>query len=331
MRRCVDVEEACLYFMTWPQQEGWNFCYDSQEFRQVFYPCDPNGFFLGTVTNQAKQETVVSIILSLRLSADMGWIGCIIVTGAHRGKGYGAKSLHHALDYLKGCRFVGLDSSPMATTFYYHLGFKQSWRCGIFRGDILGNVVERLNHCDYQDVSIMDWTSSTNNTDFAEELVQLDLKLLGYRRPRFWNNLLTLYSGGHSGGDLNATCIGRMAAFVLDGNGNIAHFACSQPLENGFAVALYSDSPHVAKALLLHLSSRIYDSSAGSSPKWCLSKDHEMSIYINACTANPASTKLLQALGFELVTSRERLIYGGDPDSSGDPSTVISVMTPMAG
>lgn len=333
MRRCVDVEEACHYFMTWPLQEGWNFCYDSQEFRQVYYPCDPRGFFLGTVTNKAKQETVVSILLCLRLSTEMGWIGCLIVTDTYRGKGYGYKTLRHALDYLKGCQYVGLDSSPRATKFYLQAGFKRNggWRCDIFRGDIIGSVGKRLNYGDYQDVSVMDWTSSTNIIRFTEDLVRLDYRLLGYHRPAFWKNLLELYSGCHTGGDLSTTCVGRMAAFVLDGNGNIAHFACSQPLQNGFALALYSDSPHVAKALLLHLSLRVYGASTESSPKWCLSKDHGLSIVVNANTANPASAKLLQALGFELVVSRERLFYGGRPDPCGHPSTVISAMTSMAG
>ncbi|CAO3594994.1 unnamed protein product [Absidia cylindrospora] len=328
IRRCTDVDEVCHYFLTWPVEEGWNHCYGAEEIRQVFYPCDPNGFFLGTLMNENGQETVVATILTLRHTDDLAWIGSFIVAKNHRGKGYGSKLFQHGMNYLKGCRCIGLESLPTVVPNYRRLGF-DGWTSKTFRGDMIKNVLEKLDAKKYEDVCIMDWTDTDNgNLDQLEQLIVLEKRTTGYDRPNFWKRWIRLHSSNGANGT-QAASYGRYAVTVPNSSGGIGHFALIRPVVYGFSITIFSDSIHVAKALLRYLVQRVVEAACDPSSKWLLPKDHPLDVNGNVCSLNPVSVALFQDLGFEYVSSRERMFYGTPPDA--DLSGLFSVATLTVG
>ncbi|KAI8337188.1 acyl-CoA N-acyltransferase [Chlamydoabsidia padenii] len=324
IRRCIDVDEACHYFLTWPIKEGWNHSTDDEEVRQVFYPGDPDGFILGTIQDKGGQETVVGCILAIRHTNELAWIGCYIVGEEHRGKGYGTKIFNAAMDHLKKCRYIGLDAKVEKVAAYKRAGFKQTggWTGKTFRGDMVKDVLEKLQAEDYQDVNVEDWT----RTDSTQDIAHLEKQSTGYDRPDFWNRWVNMHTGVTKTGE-SAKDHGRHVVKVLDQDGKIAHFASIRPAVKGFLITLYAGNLHVAKALLRYLVQWVVDRSA--SDTWLLPKSHWMVINGNGCASNPDSLNLYEQLDFEWVSTRERMYYDAYP--TGSISQLYSVASLTVG
>jgi len=58
---------------------------------------------------------------------NLGWIGNVIVSPEHRGRGIGSRLVEHAVDYLRNrsADFIGLYSYPETLQFYNNLGFRE--------------------------------------------------------------------------------------------------------------------------------------------------------------------------------------------------------------
>ncbi|SAM07509.1 hypothetical protein [Absidia glauca] len=324
IRLCKDVDEACQYFLTWPIREGWNHSTDDEEVRQVFYPCDPSGFLLGTVKDSDGVETVVGCILALKHTDALAWIGCFIVADSHRGKGYGGKIFQRGMDHLEGCQYIGLDAKVEKVASYERVGFKRSggWMGKTYRGDMVKDVLEKLDPEDYHDVKVMDWTDD----DTADQVAQVDRRATGYYRPDFWKYWIKMHTGTSKNGDC-AKDHGRHVAKVLGQDGKVAHFASIRPAVKGFLITLYAGDIHVAEALLRYLVQWVVNRS--SSPGWLLPKNHWMVVNGNACASNPHSLALFENLNFEWVSTRERMYRDAYP--TGNSLELFSVASLTVG
>jgi ribosomal protein S18 acetylase RimI-like enzyme len=270
---------------------------------------------LGTIKDTAGQEIVVASLLALGHTDELAWIGCYIVDKAHRGKGYGIKLFQHGLDHLKGHRYIGLGAVLSVVPAYERSGFKQSWLCKTFRGDMVKDVLAKLSPDDYQNVAVTDWTDD----DSIQDLARLEQRCTGYYRPVFWKQWIRMHTGPTRTGDC-ARNHGRLAAKVLDQHGKLAHFASLRPAVKGFALVLYSQDPHAAEALLRYVVQSVVDGS--SSAHWSLPKNHYMALDANGCGDNPASFALYEKLGFNVVTTHRRMYHDAYP--TGDLSGLFS-------
>ncbi|ORZ25227.1 hypothetical protein BCR42DRAFT_3992 [Absidia repens] len=331
IRPCKDVDEASYYFLKWPVQEGWNHSTDDAEIRHAFYPCDPDGFMLATITNKDDgQETVVGMVLALKHTKDLAWIGCFIVAEQYRGAGYGRRIFQHAMDYLEGTRYIGLDAKLEKVKSYERVGFELTggWTGKTYRGDIVRDVLNKLKGDNYTDVNILDWQDDGGDDHQAlEQLALLDQQHSGYYRPEFWTHWMRLHTTAVAG--YKARDYGRYAVKVLNADGGVAHFATIRPAVKGFVITLISGDLHVAEALLRHMAQWIIDSASDSST-WLLPKDHRMVINGNGCATNQACMDLYQGLGFEWVSTRERMFFKGVHPST-DPSGLYSIASLTVG
>lgn len=102
------------WIMKMADNEGWNpGCNDAVTYHQV----DPTGFFVGLLNNQP-----VCCVSSVKYE-NYAFGGHYIVAKEHRGKGYGLKIFDYAMDYLKDCNRIGLDSVVNQQSNYEKSGY----------------------------------------------------------------------------------------------------------------------------------------------------------------------------------------------------------------
>lgn len=102
------------------QREQWGYTRRDIE-RSLEY--EPTGCFVAEHTKQ-KVGQVFTISYG-----ELGWIGLLIVTPEHRGKGIGTRLMKKATNYLKekGTKTIGLDAAEKAVPLYERFGFRKAY------------------------------------------------------------------------------------------------------------------------------------------------------------------------------------------------------------
>ena len=89
-----------------------------------FIATEPEGCFL------AEWEGVpVATAITLRYTAEVAWIGMVLVHPAHRRRGIGRALLNHCIAWLqeRGAGCIKLDATPAGKRVYDRMGFKEEW------------------------------------------------------------------------------------------------------------------------------------------------------------------------------------------------------------
>ncbi|MGI2323147.1 MULTISPECIES: GNAT family N-acetyltransferase [unclassified Methylococcus] len=105
--------------LDWAAAEGWN---PGLHDAASFFAADPSGFFMGFLDDEP-----VGSISAVSYPGDFGFIGLYIVRPEHRGKGFGLKLWHAAVEHL-GERTVGLDGVIERQSSYARSGFVTAHR-----------------------------------------------------------------------------------------------------------------------------------------------------------------------------------------------------------
>lgn len=87
------------------------------------------GAFPGGCFTLEEDGTAVAFVTSIRYGAS-GWIGNLLVDGAHRGRGYGTLLMHRAVEALgeAGAKTVWLTASASGRPLYERMGFREADR-----------------------------------------------------------------------------------------------------------------------------------------------------------------------------------------------------------
>ncbi|QJD30344.1 GNAT family N-acetyltransferase [Methylococcus geothermalis] len=105
--------------LDWAAAEGWN---PGLHDAACFFSTDAEGFFMGFLGDEP-----VGSISAVSYPDDFGFIGLYIVRPEHRGKGFGLKLWHTAVDHL-GERTIGLDGVIERQSSYARSGFVTAHR-----------------------------------------------------------------------------------------------------------------------------------------------------------------------------------------------------------
>jgi GNAT superfamily N-acetyltransferase len=105
--------------LDWAASEGWN---PGIHDAQCFFKVDPEGFFMGFLGDEP-----VGSISAVSYNGRFGFIGLYIVKAEHRGKGYGLKLWHQAIEHLAN-QTMGLDGVVERQSRYARSGFVTSHR-----------------------------------------------------------------------------------------------------------------------------------------------------------------------------------------------------------
>jgi len=100
---------------------GWNQTLDDW---QRFLAAEPEGCFLAEWNGWPAGTATTTIY-----SADLAWIGMVLVHPDYRRRGIGRALLQHCIDYLRsrGIRCIKLDATPAGKLVYDGLGFSSEW------------------------------------------------------------------------------------------------------------------------------------------------------------------------------------------------------------
>ncbi len=182
-RRDLDIS------IGWAEKEGWNpGLYD----RDCFYDTDPYGFFIGLLNNEP-----IACISAVAYNEHFGFLGFYIVRKEFRGKGYGLKMWHKALDYL-GNRNIGLDGVLAQQENYLKSGFKLAYRNIRFQGYSIGEKV------DYRDIVKL-------TAGLFDRLIDYDNQVFPASRPQF----LKCWINQPKGLSIGALKNGKLAGYAV--------------------------------------------------------------------------------------------------------------------
>ncbi|GEK10122.1 GNAT family N-acetyltransferase [Pseudoalteromonas peptidolytica] len=209
----------------WAQQEGWNpgvndaYCY---------FHADPNGFLMGYLGDEP-----IATISVVKYDGGFGFLGFYIVKPEYRGRGYGIKMWHAAMQYLKSCN-IGLDGVVAQQENYEKSGFKLAYRNIRYEGIGGGDKPHLTNLVSLKDISF-------------DVLKAYEEKFFPAPRTEFlqaWIHQPNSYACGiYEEGKL---------------------FACGviRPCHTGYKIApLYAESPELAEQMFLALKSQVPQSS----------------------------------------------------------------------
>jgi GNAT superfamily N-acetyltransferase len=139
-------------FADWAAAEGWN---PGLADAAVFHAADPGGFLLGRLDG----DPIASISL-VRYGAGFAFLGFYIVRPEFRGRGFGLRMWHAAID-LAGRRTVGLDGVVAQQANYERSGFAPARRNVRYEGPAGGTTptgagVVPLAEVPFDDVAVYD-------------------------------------------------------------------------------------------------------------------------------------------------------------------------------
>lgn len=188
---------------------------------------DKNGYLLATYIHKDQGITLGSG-LSLPVSADMSWIGMILVHQELRRQGIARSIMNSCLIHARinqNKSIVGLDATAQGKQVYDQLGFKDSFK--IWRSDISTNLEIQANQKvalkSFSLESIKNYLQRKNN----EERFQIVSLLEGLPHSK---NIMALTGG-------------RVSGFVMSRPGRL----------KPFIGPLIADSDNVALSLLSHV------------------------------------------------------------------------------
>ena len=232
VRTCTAATEAIKYHHEWAVSEHWDPGPDGGlDFKYAFHPSYPEGFFVGAIQEEDKEQ-VVSCICAMKYN-DIGYISFYIVGDPRRRKkGYGIRTFQHAINQLSSCSWIGLCAKAAEVEIYKRLGF-------VVQAPVVRYSGDRI-------------TADTNATtvDLAsvpiEQLVHVDQRYTGTYRP----DLITHWVRYHT---TQKDCYG--VAIIEEGQ--TVAFACMRRFVSGtYVIApIYADTSDLAYDLVAKLTS----------------------------------------------------------------------------
>ncbi|KAI8145174.1 hypothetical protein BJV82DRAFT_667074 [Fennellomyces sp. T-0311] len=238
VRACADSTEAKKYFYEWSVSERWDPGPDGLDIDHAYYPCGPEGFFIGTTKEQEKEQ-VVSCICAVK-HGKIGYIAFYIVGDPrHRKKGYGLRTFQHALNYMSSCSWIGLCGVSTQVEAYKRSGFAVQAAVTRYAG---GRIINDIQ---------------TPTVDLAsvpiEQVIGLDKRYTGIYRPTF----MTHWTRYHT---TQKDCYG-VAVVEQD---QLVGFACMRRCVSGtYRIApVYADTSDHAYALVAKLTQLLGDEDA---------------------------------------------------------------------
>lgn len=219
--------------LTWANKEGWFFSFSDAE---PFFNLDPNGFFICEVDRKP-----VGVIITPKYGTreKYGFIDIFLVKDGERGKGYGTLLLNHAMEYLKDCKSIGLESEFEMKDYWKKHGFNYYhdtlFYVKIAKGKLSQNLI------------------NLKEMECLDAIVEYDTSVFGYSRKDFLECLLKRE---------DTFVLGAVKDNMLIGFGVLRRHHKG---ESYFFGPLSADTPEAAKQLLEGLQSfvpekRIYTS-----------------------------------------------------------------------
>lgn len=247
--------------------EGWN---PGLHDADCFYNTDPNGFLIGYLDGQP-----ISCISAVSYGGTFGFIGFYIVKPEYRGQGYGIQIWKAAIDRLAGHN-IGLDGVVEQQPNYIKSGFKLAYRNIRYEG-----VAQPSSDACPQVIPL--------TTVPIGELCRYDRAFFPTDRPTFLKGWIQLPE---------STGFAWVEDHQLRGYGVVRQ--CRQGYKIG---PLFADTPAIADAIFLHLSSSI---EAGSP------------IFLDIPEVNAAAVDLVQRYNMHKVFETARMYTQVEPSLAID-------------
>lgn len=247
----------------WAAQEGWN---PGLHDADCFYETDPQGFFVGVLDGKP-----IGSISAVSYGHSYGFIGFYIVKPEYRGKGFGIQLWHEAMKRLAG-RNIGLDGVLAQQENYKKSGFELAHRNIRYQWRSEGKrrvapEVVRLSEVP------------------REELSAYDAKLFGLDRERFLECWISRP---------------QTAAFGIVQSGRLTGYGVLRKCREGFKVGpLFADSPDIAEALFLALTSDLAEGSA---------------VFLDVPEVNPQGIRLAEKYDMARVFETARMYTKEQPN-----------------
>jgi len=252
---------------------------------------EPNGCFIAEINHKP-----VGHVFSINYGK-MGWIGLLIVREEHRQKGIGLMLTQMAMEYLRnaGTHTIRLEAVEKAVPLYKRLGFVEEFDSLRFNKQL------KQSEGFKSDTKI---TIVGVDDENLEALARYDSKYFGANRLRV---LQSLYK------DYPQFC------FVARKKHRIAGYIMGRKIQNAYQIGPWvcaRENPQVAKDLLFTILSAIE------------SKETEVRIGVPA--PNKTGAKLMEKLGFKLVSKSIRMVWG-KRKHEGDVTGVYGIGGPEKG
>jgi GNAT superfamily N-acetyltransferase len=204
--------------LDWAAAEGWN---PGIHDAHCFFRADPEGFFMGFLGDEP-----VGSISAVSYNGRFGFIGLYIVKAEHRGKGYGLKLWHQAVEHLSN-QTMGLDGVVERQLSYARSGFVTSHR----------NI-----RFEWAAAAVMESSTPDPHIVALREVSLVEL---------------TAYDSGlfpEPRGDFLGAWVdqpGSVGFGYRGDQGELAGYALARPCRRGYKLGpLFCDSPRIAEALL---------------------------------------------------------------------------------
>jgi len=225
---------------------------------------------------------------------NLGWIGLLIVKAEYRKKGIGIMLMKKAIRYLlnRGVETIRLEAVPNTADLYRKLGFVDEYDSLRFM-KIYRKATHPYSRC-----------LEHIKEEELNELAQFDAQYFGANRSKVLGRLYRDYP---------------QYCFVSKKKHKIIGYIMARKTTNGFWLGPWTCNPqhlNVAKQLITS----------------CIDSLNEKNQELRAGMPSPnlAATRLLQSLGFKIVSKSIRM-FKGKPNSSGNISGVYGIGGPEKG
>ena len=247
--------------------EGWN---PGLHDADCFYNTDPDGFLIGLLDGQP-----ISCISAVSYGGTFGFVGFYIVKPEYRGQGYGIEIWNAAMERLTGHN-IGLDGVVEQQPNYIKSGFRLAYRNIRYQG-----VGQSISKPCARLVPLA--------TVPVNKLCDYDRNFFPTQRKAFLKGWIPLPE---------ATGTAWVENNQLCGYGVIRR--CRQGYKIG---PLFADTPEIAEAIFLHLSSRVEGGS---------------SIFLDIPEVNAAAVELVQQYRMQKVFETARMYTQEEPSLAID-------------
>jgi len=253
--------------------------------------CEPNGCFIAEVSHEP-----VGHVFSINYGK-MGWIGLLIVKEEHRQRGIGTLLTRTAMDYLRnaGADTIRLEAVERAVPLYQRLGFVEEFDSLRFS--------KQLKQGEGFASSIQTTIVGMEEEDL-DAVARFDSRYFGANRLRVLNSLYR---------ESPQLC------FVARKKNLVAGYIMGRKIPNAYRIGPWvctNEHQQVASNLLFA----------------CINAmdSIETEVRIGAPAPNKAGTKLMEKLGFKLVSKSVRMVWG-KRKHQGDVNGVYGIGGPEKG
>jgi GNAT superfamily N-acetyltransferase len=235
-RTATSAEEVQRYHVGWGANEQWNTSLGDAD---SLYSQDPNGFFIGELTDDDGTKAIASLQVA-KYDRDYTHIAAYQVLREYRGKGYGKTLWDFGMDYAKNDgSTIGLDGAVAQQNNYKKIGFVEAFYTYRYVTD--SRVIREIAQKNQSTTSLE--LKDANDVPF-DQVLQYDTKYVGAPRSGFLKNLIKR-EDAH-------------ALVALDKNNQIMGLAVLRASMEGHRFGpLYAETHQIARELFITLSNKV--------------------------------------------------------------------------